>query len=100
MQQKISDNVHLGQTISPFDSIGKSAAKDRIASDFDNANEKVIKIKRMILTGEYEADIAWYIPGTLQLMFQGVLDKTDTTEQLVHVSYKDKETFDFQLLLD
>ena len=54
----------------------------------------------MILTGEYEADIAWYIPGTLQLMFQGVLDKTDTTEQLVHVSYKDKETFDFQLLLD
>ena len=54
----------------------------------------------MILTGEYEADIARYIPGTLQLMSQGVLDRNDTTEQLVHVSYKDKETFDFQLFLD
>ena len=41
MQQKISDNVHLGQTISPFDSIGKSAAKDRIASDLTMQMKKL-----------------------------------------------------------
>lgn len=67
MQWKINNNVHFGQTVSPFDSIGKSAAIDRAASDFENANEKVKKIKRLIYTGEY--DTTWYIPGMLQLMF-------------------------------
>ena len=41
-----------------------------------------------------------YIPGTLDLVFQGMIDKLKTIEQPVHLSYKDKETLDFQLLLD
>ena len=46
MQQKIDDNGHLSETISPFDSIGKSTAIDRTSSDFDNTNEKVKKISK------------------------------------------------------
>ena len=92
--------MYLGQTVPPFDSIGKSSAIDRTASDFDNANEKVTKIKKLIYSGEYDADIARYIPTTLQLIFQGMLDKVDTIEQPARISYKDLETFDFQLLLD
>ena len=53
MQQKIDDNVHLGQTVSLFHSIGKSTAIDRTASDFYNAIEKVLK--------NHKTDIYWRI---------------------------------------
>ena len=100
IQLKIDNNEHLGQTLSLFDSIGKSAAIDSTASDFGNTNKKVKKIKRLICTGGYDADIARYTHVTLQLMSQVMLDRIDTIEQPAHISYKDKETFDFQLLLD
>ena len=100
IQLKIDNNEHLGQTLLLFDSIGKSAAIDSTASDFGNTNEKVKKIKRLICTGEYDADIARYTHVTLQLMSQVMLDRIDIIEQPAHISYKDKETFDFQLLLD
>ena len=54
----------------------------------------------MIYSGEYDADIARYVPGTLQLMFQGMLNRVNTIEQPTRISYKDLETFNFQLLLD
>ena len=73
---------------------------DRTVSDFDNANQKVKRIKRLIHTGEYDADIARYVPEILDLVFQGMLDKITTIEQPAHLSYKDKETLDVQLLLD
>ena len=53
MQRKIDENVHLGQTVSPFDRIGKSSAIDRTPSDFDNANEKVKKNQKV--------DIFWQV---------------------------------------
>ena len=57
-------------------------------------------MKRLVDTGEYDANIAQYIPGTIELAYQGMLDDMKTREQLAHLSYKDLETFDFQLLLD
>ena len=56
-------------------------------------------MKRLVDTGEYDANIARYIPGTLELAYQGMLDGIKTIEQVAHPSYKDLETFDFQLLL-
>ena len=87
IQLKIDNNEHLGQTLSLFDSIGKSAAIDSTASDFGNTNEKVKKIKRLICTGEFDADIARYTHVTLQLMSQVMLDRIDTIEQPAHISY-------------
>ena len=66
MQHQITNNIHLGQTVTPFDSVGGSSAIDRIASDFDYATQKVNKFKRLINIGEYNADLARYIPGTLK----------------------------------
>ena len=91
--------MHLGKTVSPFESIGKSRAIDRTASDFHNENWKIQKIKRLIKKPEYDKDISRYVPGTLELMFQGMIDKLNTLEQLAHLSYKDKENLDFQILL-
>ena len=51
-------------------------------------------------TGEYVANITQYIPGTLELAYKGMHDDIKTIEQVAHPSYKDPETFDFQLLLD
>ena len=45
MQKSIDTNVHLQQTVSPFESIGKSDAINKIASDFDNASQKVKKLR-------------------------------------------------------
>ena len=49
--------------------------------------------------GKYDADLAKYIPGLLELAFQGMLDDIDTREKVAHRSYKDVEQLEFQLLL-
>ena len=100
MQREIGTQVDLGKNVSTFDSIGHVPAIDKDASDFDKANTKVSKHKRLVLTGEYNADLARYILGTLELVFQGMLDDIKTMEQVAHPSYKDLETFDFNLILD
>ena len=49
--------------------------------------------------GKYDADLAKYIPGLLDLAIQGTLDDIDTREKVAHPSYKDMEQLDFQILL-
>ena len=41
MQREINDEIHVGQTVTPFESIGKPSAIDKTASDFDSVNQKV-----------------------------------------------------------
>lgn len=43
MQKDIGDDVRIGQSVASFQSVGKSVAIDKTASDFDNANLKVRK---------------------------------------------------------
>ena len=99
MQRKIGTEAELGATVSPFDSIAASSAIDRSASNYLNAGEKVQKIRKLISTGTYDADIAKYIPGTLDLIYQGMLEDIGTKEQPAHISYKDMENLDFQIML-
>ena len=40
MQRKMSDEVKIGASATPFQSIGKAPAIDKNTSDFDNANLK------------------------------------------------------------
>ena len=89
MQREIGTQVDLGKNVSAFDSIGCVPAIDKDASDFDKANTKVSKLKRLVRTGEYDVDLARYIPGTLELAFHGMLDDIKTMEQVAHVFYKD-----------
>ena len=50
--------------------------------------------------GKYNEDIAKYIPGLLELKFQGILEDIDATrEEVAHPSYTDMEQLDFQILL-
>ena len=53
----------------------------------------------LIKTREYDTDVACYIPGTIDLVFQGIVQKVSMTVQPAHPSYKDKETLDFELTL-
>ena len=57
MQRKIGNEVQLGKKVSPFDTSGQSSSIDRTPSSFINVTEKVQKIKRLMNTGEYEADM-------------------------------------------
>ena len=101
MQIRIDDEVQLGKTVSPFDATGQSLSVDRTASNFivEKKYKKVQKIKCLINTGEYDADLARYIPGMLELVLQGMIENTDTKEQVAHISYKDMETLEFQIML-
>ena len=99
MQRKIGTEINLGKIASSFDGIGSFSAIDRTTSSFLNASEKVQKIKRLIKTGEYDADIAKFIPGTLEFVYQGILKDIDTKEQPKHISYKDMENLEFLILL-
>ena len=45
MQWEISDDVKIGSPVTSFQSVGKSPGVDKTASDFDNANLKVKKIR-------------------------------------------------------
>ena len=47
----------------------------------------------------YGADIAKYIPGMRELVYQGMLEDIDTKEQPAHISYKDMENLEFEILL-
>ena len=69
MQREISNKAFPGNTVSPYDNAGRSSAIDRTASSYNDAKEKVQKIKELISTGRYDEDIAKYIPGLLELKF-------------------------------
>ena len=100
MQREIGNEVKIGDSVTPFKSVRKSLAIDKAASDFDNANLKVKKMRRLIERGIYDVDIARYIPGTLDRVFQGMIEKTMTIKQPVDPSNKGKEVLDFELILD
>ena len=51
MEREIGTQVYLGKNVSAFDSIGRVPVVDKDASDFDKANKKVSKLKRLVLTG-------------------------------------------------
>ena len=82
-----------------FPSLGKSSTFDRTTSNYLDAKEKVRKIRELISTGKYDADIARYIPRVLEMRFQGMLEDIDTREKVAHASYKDMEELDCQILL-
>ena len=99
MQREIGDVVRLGSTVSPFDNIGLSSATDRTTSNYNDAKNEVKKIRELISTGYYDADIARYIPGTLDMIFQGMLEDIDMKEKVARISYKDMEQLGFQIML-
>ena len=53
----------------------------------------------MIETGVYDADIAKYIRGTLELVFEGMVEDIDTKEQPAHISYIDMEKLEIHIML-
>ena len=71
MQRKIGTEIELG---SSYGSIDASSAIDRTASNYKDAGDKVRKIRKLIETGTYDANIARYISSTLDLVFQGTLE--------------------------
>ena len=85
--------------LSPFENTGESDAIDRTASNYNDAKEKVKKIKKLIKTGNDDTDIANCIPGVLEMKYQGMLEDIDTMEKVAHRSYKDMDELDFQTLL-
>ena len=99
MQRDISDKNTLGDTLNPINDIRRSTAIDRTTSNYNDAKEKVQKIRDLINMGKYDADLVKYIPGLADLAIQGMLDDIDTREKVAHPSYKDKEQLDFQILL-
>ena len=99
MKRDIGDKNTLGDMLNPISDIRRSTAIDRTTSNNNDAKEKVQKIRDLIRMGKYDADLAKYIPGLMDLAIQGMLDDIDTHEKVAHPSYKDKEQLDFQILL-
>ena len=95
MQKEIGDEIHLGATVSPFKNVGGSSAIDRTASDYNDAKEKAKRIKNLIKTGKYDADVVKYTPGVLEMVLQGMLKDIDTKEKVAHRSHKDMEQLHF-----
>ena len=59
-----------------------SSAIDRTASNHNDAKEKTKKIKELIKTGKYDADVVKYIPGTLEMVYRAMLEDIDTREKV------------------
>ena len=78
MQRFISDKNTLGDTLNPYNDARRSIAIDRTTSNYNDAKEKVQKIRDLINMGKYDTDLAKYIPGLLDLAIQGMLDDIDT----------------------
>ena len=97
MQREITNRNTLADTLNPINDARRSTAIDRTTSNYNDAKEKVQKIRDLINMGKYDADLAKYIHGLLDLEIQGMLDDIETREKVA--SYKDKEQLDFQILL-
>ena len=95
MQREISDRVTLGDTLNPYEDARRSTAIDRTASNYNDAKEKVQKIRDLINTGRYDKDLAKYIPDLLELAFQGMFEDIDSKEKTAHPSYSDNGTIRF-----
>ena len=78
MQRFISDKNTLGDTLNPYNDARRSIAIDRTTSNYNDAKEKVQKIRDLINMGKYDTDLAKCIPGLLDLAIQGMLDDIDT----------------------
>ena len=89
MQREISDKNTLGDTLNPINDARRSTAIDRTTSNYDDAKEKVKKKRDLINMGKYNADLAKYTPGLMDLAIQGMLDEVDTREKVAHPLYKD-----------
>ena len=99
MQRDINNRNTLGETLNPIEDARRSTAINRTTSNYNDAKEKVQKIKDLINMGKYGAHLAKYILGLTDLAIQGMLDDIDTREKVAHPSYKDKEQVDYQILL-
>ena len=88
MQRRTRNEVGLEATFLTFDSIGRYSAINGTASNYEKSREK-LKNQATEFTGTYDADIARYIPGTLDFAYQGVIEDIDTKEKTAHISYKD-----------
>ena len=99
MQRDISNRNTLGDTLNPTNDIRRSTTIDRTTSNYNDAKEKVQKIRELISMGKYDADLVKYIPGLADLAIPGMLDDVDTREKVTSPSYKDKEELDFRILL-
>ena len=86
MHRKIDNELQLGKTVSPFDTTGQSSSVDSTASKLISASEKVQKIKRLINTGEYDADLAKCMPGMYVKVCQGMIENVDKKQQVAHIS--------------
>ena len=99
MQKETSDKNILGDTLNPINGTRCSTVIDRTTSNYNDAKEKVQKIRDLIIMGKYDPDLAKYILGLMDLAIQGMLDDIDTRVKVANPSYKDKEQLDFQILL-
>ena len=89
----------MEDTLNPINDIKRSTAIDRTTSNYNDAKEKVQKIRALINMGKYDAVLEKYVPGFADLAIQGMLDDIDTRENVAHPSYTDNEQLDFQILL-
>ena len=58
MQRDISNRNTLGDTLNPIDDATRSTPIDRTTFNYNNAKEKVQKIRDLINMGKYDADLA------------------------------------------
>ena len=100
LQRDINDKSTLGNTLNPTNDIRRSTAIDRTTSNYNDAKEKLQKIRELVSMGKHDVDLVKYIPGMADLAIQGMLDNIDTKEKVGGPSYKDKEQLDFQIMLN
>ena len=72
MHREISNKNTLGVTLNPYNDARRSTAIDRTTSNYNEAKEKVKKIRDLINMGKCDADLAKYIPNLLDLAIQGM----------------------------
>ena len=58
MQREIGTQIDIAKNVSAFEGVGHVPSIDKTAPDFEKADTKVKKLKRLIDTAEYDANIA------------------------------------------
>ena len=92
----ISDDVHLRQAVNPSDNNDAVKSVDYTV-DFENASEKVDKLKRLMKAGVLDENLIKYLPRMAELTFKGLIYGIKNKKVSADSTYKNFKTLKFNI---
>ena len=99
LQNKINNDVSLGQSLNPPNDVAKPSSVDN-SSDLQDVFTKIDKLKKLWDDETIDFDLIRYIPGITKIrQIKGQIYNTLPKKPYASPNWSDMKTFEFNLIL-